>query len=241
MSSLKQYKTGVAYFMDFEFKVSPDTFIPRPETELLVDKAIETVKLIHGMRPKGVLSEVEGRYTRYDIRNTKYDLRILDIGTGCGNIAISLTKYLPQSKIIALDISHSALLKARKNAEMLDVSDKVTFLESDLLGALKEKGLFDIIICNPPYVSEKDMCWLPDEVREEPYAALYGGRDGLNFYRRIVKDAKPYLKKDGFLLMETGYDQSESVKALLEDNGYINIEIFKDYSRIDRILKAKVR
>ncbi len=223
MSSLKQYKTGVAYFMDFEFKVSPDTFIPRPETELLVEKVVETVR--------GSISP----------QSTVHSPQILNIGTGCGNIAISLTKYLPQSKIIALDISHSALLKARENAEMLDVSDKVTFLESDLLGALKEKGLFDIIICNPPYVSEKDMRWLPDEVREEPYAALYGGRDGLNFYRRIVKDAKPYLKKDGSLLMEMGYDQSESVKALLEDNGYINIEIFKDYSGIDRILKAKVR
>ncbi len=104
MSSPKQYKTGVAYFMDFEFKVSPDTLIPRPETELLVDKAIETVKLIH------------------DIRNTECGIRILDIGTGCGNIAISLTKYLPQSKIFALDISHGALLKARENAEMLDAS-----------------------------------------------------------------------------------------------------------------------
>ncbi|MCK4463927.1 MAG: peptide chain release factor N(5)-glutamine methyltransferase, partial [Candidatus Omnitrophica bacterium] len=172
---------------------------------------------------------------------TQYAIRILDIGTGCGNIAISLTKYLPQSKIIALDISHSALLKARENAEILDVSDKVAFLESDLLGALKEKGLFDIIICNPPYVSEKDMRRLPDEVREEPHSALYGGVDGLNFYRRIVKDAKSYLKKEGFLLVETGYNQSESVKALLEDNGYINIEIFRDYSGIDRIVKAKVR
>jgi release factor glutamine methyltransferase len=82
---------------------------------------------------------------------------------------------------------------------------------------------------------------LPDEVREEPHSALYGGRDGLNFYRRIVKDAKPYLRKGGSLLMEIGYDQSERVKALLEDNGYINIEIFKDYNGIDRILKAKVR
>ena len=223
MNFPKQYKTGVAYFMDFEFKVSPDTFIPRPETELLVEKAVETVR--DPVSPQSI----------------DHNLQILDIGTGCGNIAISLTKYLPQSKILALDISHGALLKARENAEMLDALDKVTFLESDLLSALKEKDLFDLIICNPPYVSEKDMRQLPDEVREEPHSALYGGRDGLNFYRRIVKDAKPYLKKGGSLLMETGYDQSESVKALLEDNGYINIEIFKDYSGIDRVLKAKVR
>ncbi len=219
----EQYKTGVAYFMDFEFKVSPDTFIPRPETELLVEKVIETAKQLFAKR--------------YPLNA----IHILDIGTGCGNIAISLTKYLSQSKITALDISHRALLKARENAKILGISDRLTFLESDLLRSVKGRRLFDIIVCNPPYVSENDMRQLPEEVLSEPGTALYGGIDGLDFYKRIIKDAKFHLKKDGFLLMETGYSQSESVKKLLEDNGYINIEIFKDYSRIDRIVKAKVR
>ena len=210
----EQYKTGVAHFMDFEFKVSEDTFIPRPETELLVEKVIETAKSMP--RP-----------------------HILDIGTGCGNIAISLTKYLPQSKITALDVSHKALVKTRENIDFLGLEEKIFLVESDLLSSIKRIQLFDIIVSNPPYISEKDMNQLSTEVKEEPSKALYGGVDGLDFYRRIIRDAKSYLKKDGALLLEMGYDQSGIIRDLLETTGYINIEIFKDYNRIDRIARAR--
>ena len=220
MSIPEQYKTGIAYFMDFEFKVSPDTLIPRPETELLVEKVIETANKL------------------YDLRLTTYNLQILDIGTGCGNIAISLTKYIPQSRITALDISDEALIKAKQNAFDLGVSDKIDFIKSNLFDSLEYSVKYDIIVSNPPYVSKIDMGTLPEEVNEEPPAALYGGVDGLDFYKKIIRGAPKFLKKNGFLIMEMGYDQSLSVQDILKDSGYRDIEIFKDYSGIDRIAKA---
>lgn len=221
MKTPEQYKTGTAYFMDFEFEVSPDTFIPRPETELLVEKAMEIAEKMHKSQAIG------------------HKLHVLDVGTGCGNIAISLTKYLPQSKITALDVSHGALLKAIKNAAALEVTGRISFVESDIFNAFKNSRIFDIIVCNPPYVSEKDMIKLPDEVKTEPRVALYGGTDGLDFLRRLIKEIGVLLKKNGCLLMEIGYDQSSSVKRLLEKNSYRNIEIYKDYNGIDRIVKSQ--
>lgn len=216
MKTPLQHTTGKAYFMDFEFNVNEDTFIPRPETELLVEKAVESLR---GTPSKG--------------------MSILDIGTGSGNIAISLTKYIQQSRIVALDISYKALEKARANAVNNGVSDRIRFIQSDLFDGLLPGVLFDMVISNPPYVSKADMVELPGEVQREPYVALYGGIDGLDFYRAIADKVTGYLKEHGILLMEVGYDQALDVKRILEKKPFKQVEIFKDYSGIDRIIKAQ--
>jgi len=214
MNYPEQYKTGIAYFMDYEFIVTPYAFIPRPETELLVEKTIETVKELSA-------------------------IRVLDLCTGCGNIAISLTKYLSQSKITALDISQKAICTAYKNAKSLGVS-RIYFVLSDLFSAIKKIRYFDIIVCNPPYISKNDMQSLPDEVKAEPFNALFGGSDGLHFYGKIAAEAKDYLTKRGCLIMEMGYDQKEKICGILREEGYVDIEVFKDYSGIERIVKARI-
>jgi release factor glutamine methyltransferase len=211
---------GVAHFMDFEFETGNVTLMPRFETEILVEKAVEF--LTKGA-PGGVRRD------------------ILDIGTGCGNIAISLTNYIPSSRIVALDISDAAIRVARENALKHGAEGRIEFVKSDLFGNMWERrGLFDLIISNPPYVSLADMAALPEEVKSDPYLALYGGSDGADFYRKIVKDAHFFLKEGGALLMEIGYNQAAPVKGMLAEAPahYKEIEIYKDYSGIDRIIKA---
>jgi len=211
-----------AYFMDFEFETGNLTFHPRPETELLVEKAAE------------LLSERRGR---------EAPPRIMDIGTGCGSIAISLTKYMPSSRIVATDISGSALRIAGENALKYGVADRINFVKSDLFEGIDRKqykDFFDLIISNPPYVSLEDFPSLSAKTKEDPYIALSGGTGGMDFYRRIKDEAPFFLKQNGLLLMEMGYNQSESVKAMLEKSGaFSRIEIYKDYSGIDRIIKAE--
>ena len=164
------------------------------------------------------------------------------MGTGSGNIAISLTKYLALSRIVALDISDSALRIAAENAERLEVADRVEFISSDLFKGIRGhryQNFFDLIISNPPYVSRADFPSLPASVKDDPYIALYGGKDGLDFYRKITREAGVFLKINGVLLMEIGYGQAESVKEILTSSGnFCDIEFFKDYSDIDRVVKA---
>lgn len=208
-----------APFMDFEFETGGVTLYPRPETELLVEKAEE------------LLPEGPGN--------------ILDIGTGCGNIAISLTKYIPSSKIVALDVSVEALRIARENARAEGVAGKIEFINSDLFEGIRKKrycNFFDLIISNPPYISLDDFSSLPPEVKNDPYIALYGGRDGLDFYRKITEGAVLFLKKRGMLLMEIGYAQARAVKEILKGSGsFREMEIYRDYAGIERIVKASLR
>ena len=207
-----------AHFLDFEFNADWATFYPRPETELLVEKALEFL-------PK----------------KSDAVCNILDIGTGCGNIAISLTKYVPSSRIVALDISDAALRVASENASASGVAEKVELVKSNLFEGLSEKyrNFFDLIISNPPYISRGDFSSLSHRVKEDPFIALYGGKDGLDFYRRIAQKAGDYLKKEGILIMEIGYDQAERVKEILNATGkFGDIELYKDYSGIDRIVKT---
>ncbi|UCD55832.1 MAG: peptide chain release factor N(5)-glutamine methyltransferase [Candidatus Omnitrophota bacterium] len=222
----------MAYFLDFELETEGLTFHPRPETELLVEKAVELIS------KEDLSSEA---YPRRNSSLAKEDSRILDIGTGCGNIAISLIKYLPLSRITALDISDTALRAARENAKRYGAEERIEFIKSNLFENLKGRGnaLFDLIISNPPYISLEEFSLLPEKVKRDPYLALYGGRDGMDFYRKIVKGAPGYLKRGGILLMEIGYDQSAAVKYMLDSSGiFKDVEIYKDYSGIDRIIKA---
>jgi release factor glutamine methyltransferase len=205
-----------AHFLDFEFETGNLTFYPRPETELLVEKAVE-------LMPKTGCS-------------------ILDIGTGCGNIAISLTKYIPSSRITALDISGEAIRAAGENAKKYGVEDRIEFVRSNLFEGIKGRAKegFDLIISNPPYISLEELSSLPDIVKDDPYLALYGGADGLDFYKKIISRAPGYLKKGGILLMEIGYNQRKAVKDMLDSSGvFKDAEFYKDYSGIDRIAKAR--
>jgi len=212
-----------AYFMDFAFETEGVTFYPRPETELLVEKAVSFVSLGRGYGPPQ---------------------RIMDIGTGCGSIAISLAKYLPLSRIVATDISDSALRVAADNSLRYGLAARIDFIRSDLFADMDRnqyRDFFDLIISNPPYVPLEDFPSLSAKTKEDPYISLSGGVGGMDFYEKIKTEAPFFLKQNGILLMEMGYGQSENIKTMLEESGaFYSIEIFKDYSGIDRIIKASL-
>ncbi len=209
------YIVGSAVFYGLEFKVDKSVLIPRAETELLVEKVLNVIK------DNGLSKPV-----------------IADIGTGCGNIAISLTKQLSSCKIIATDISGLSLKVAGENAEKYGFEGKITFSKGDLFKPLEGfKEQIDVIVSNPPYVSACELNKLQREVREEPLLALAGGRNGLLFYRKIIKEAHLFLKPLGFLVLELGKGRLEGVnKMLLSAGHYRKTEIFKDYNGIDRII-----
>lgn len=205
-----QYINNKAYFMGLEFYVDENVLIPRCDTEILVEEIIKIIK-------KDSL------------------LKILDLCTGSGAIAISLKKYLNNIEIMASDISDKALMVAKKNASKIGVD--VKFIESDLFNSIN--GKFDLIVSNPPYIKKSVIPSLDKQVRNEPILALAGGEDGLDFYRKISYDAKKFLNNNGYLCFEIGYDQREDVEDILLQNGYINIYSKKDYGGNDRIIICK--
>ena len=213
-----QYITGEVEFRGLLFKVNKDVLIPRPETELLVDEVVKSV--------------------------TKKDATILDLCTGSGCIAVCIAREIIDSKVYAVDISEGALAAARENAARHGVGERITFLSGDLFGAISSlnlKGMIDVIVSNPPYVSSEEMQELQHEIRDfEPASALYGGKDGLDFYRRIIHDSPYYLAAGGYILMEMGYGQAGRIKELIEsENKFINIEITKDMAGIGRTISAR--
>ena len=215
-----QHLTGEQEFYGLTFRVTPDTLIPRPETELLVEAVLNSIA------EKPTLS---------------HPLRLLDVGTGTGAIPIALATHLPTAKLTAIDLSPAALAIARENAARHRVSGRIRFVESDLLAALPEES-FDIIISNPPYVSLADAPTLAPEVRDhEPHLALFAGNDGLEIYRRLIPQAHAALTPGGLLALEIGFGQSSSVRALLEKTLWHNIRILDDYAGIPRIVFAERR
>ncbi|MFZ3090452.1 MAG: peptide chain release factor N(5)-glutamine methyltransferase [Nitrospirota bacterium] len=221
-----QYITGEVEFRGIIFKVTKDVLIPRPETEFLVEEAAKIVREQES-RVKGHGSWV-----------------IVDICTGSGCIAVSMAKEIPDIKVYATDISEKALFVAKENAKRHGAEDRIIFLQGNFLEPLKDRGLegkIDIILSNPPYVSEKDMEKLQPEIKDyEPLLALYGGEGGLDSYRTIIPEALNYLRKGGYLILEIGYGQAEGVKKLFAQNpAYSKIEIIKDLSGIERVVKAK--
>lgn len=205
-----QHITGKQEFMGLEFKVNEHVLIPRQDTELLVE---ESLKYIHS------------------------GMRILDIATGSGCVLISLLKFSNAGEGIGVDIDFSALEVARENACRLDSSAK--FIQSDLFEQVE--GEFDIIVSNPPYIRTDVVHTLMPEVLEhEPRIALDGKEDGLFFYRKIIKEAKEYAHPETHLLFEIGFDQGEAVAQLLKEEGYIEIQVLKDYAGLDRVVKAMV-
>lgn len=209
------YLVGYKEFYNLKFIVSPAVLIPRPETELLVMEAIRLAK-----------------------PHTKP--RILDVGTGSGAIALTLAKHLPHAEIIACDISPEALAIAQKNAELLGVSNRVQFVQSDLLAGIPAQQ-FDFIVSNPPYIATKVVSELPVNVRNyEPKLALDGGPLGTEVIARLASAGKPFLKPAGYLLMEIGYDQGKTVPALLEaEGGYQAVTVLPDPAGLPRLVIAQ--
>jgi release factor glutamine methyltransferase len=214
-----QYIFGKTEFMGLEFRVSPDVFIPRPETEILAEEVMELTRGLAACQTRRI--------------------QILDMGTGSGCIAVSLAKLLPLIKMHAVDISARALEIAQYNARMHNV--KVNFIHSDLFNScgLKPDG-YDIIVTNPPYIPKAQINKLEAEVKYEPAIALEGGDDGLDFYRRIIAQAPSYLRVGGILAMEMGFNQAGAIRNIFRDSGDFKIiKVVKDYSRIERVITAK--
>ena len=210
-----QHITNRQEFMKMTFYVDENVLIPRQDTEILVEEVIKIAKKINAKK-------------------------ILDLCTGSGAIAISLAKYIDKSNITAVDISSKALNVAKLNAKNNEVEDRITFVESDLFKNLK-KEKYDIIVSNPPYIKKEVLKKLGKEVQKEPKLALDGGYDGLDFYRKIINKAEEYLKFNGYLCFEIGYDQKEDVENLLkEQEKYINITCKKDLCDNDRVVIAKL-
>ena len=210
-----QHITNRQEFMKMTFFVDENVLIPRPDTEILVEEVVKIAKKINAKK-------------------------ILDLCTGSGAIAISLAKYIDKSNITAVDISDKALNVAKLNAKNNEVEDRITFVESDLFKNLK-KEKYDIIVSNPPYIKKEVLKKLDKEVQKEPKLALDGGYDGLDFYRKIINKAEEYLKFNGYLCFEIGYDQKEDVENLLkEQEKYINITCKKDLCDNDRVVIAKL-
>lgn len=210
------YVLGETEFMGLPFTVSPAVLIPRQDTECLVEWMLE------------------------DMAEDAQE-EIADICTGSGCIAESVIYYRGGSKAAATDLSEAALQVAKQNAENLSIADRVDFRQGDLLEALPSGKRYDRIVSNPPYIDSKAMKELLPNVLKEPHMALHGGEDGLIFYRRIAKQAKEFLKPGGMLYFEIGYDQGQSVPAILKQEGYADIQVRKDYAGLDRMVRCQWR
>lgn len=208
-----QYIVGTCGFMGNDFFVDESVLIPRADTEVWVEKVIEIAQ-------------------KDKMKN------ILDLCTGSGCIAITLKKFLKNSQIYAVDISKEALSIAKRNAEHNEVL--VNFIQSDLFSNL-EKLEFDMIVSNPPYIPINDIKTLDKEVLNEPIIALDGGEDGLDFYREITSEARGFLKENGYLVFEFGYNQADDVINILKQNNFQIIEIIKDYSENTRAVISRKR
>jgi release factor glutamine methyltransferase len=236
-----QHLTGHQEFWGLDFEVTPDVLIPRPETEHLIEVALDrlAVREIRAGRPPKLTGE---------------NVSIVDIGTGSGCIAIALAKELPVAQVFATDISSAALAVAQRNARRLGFYERITFLESGLFDAFsplttrhslalcEAEGplFFDLVISNPPYIAAREKAALPIEVRDhEPPAALYGGEEGYELYGSLIPEAARHLKPSGLLVLELGHDSLPAVRPLLEIPEWTNLLVTNDLAGIPRVLSAE--
>jgi release factor glutamine methyltransferase len=234
-----QYITGEADFYRMQFHVTPEVLIPRPETELLVEKVNQLVPVFlpRSVKPLGFRLRVGALQIGVD--QSQPAPRILDVGTGSGAIAISIAHDWSEAEITAIDSSASALDVARSNAERLGFADQIRFLQGDLLAPVANEK-FDIVVSNPPYVPTADRATLAVEVRDhEPALALFAGPDGLDIFRRLIPQAFACLISGGFLVLEIGYGQSEAIAKLLAAAGFGQIEFLPDLQSIPRVACAQ--
>lgn len=207
-----QYITGYQNFMGLEFMVSKDVLIPRMDTETLVEEVL-----------------------RLGLSN----VRVLDICTGSGCILLSILKYVYGSSGVGVDISDGALGVAKANSEALGID--ATFIKSDMFENIPKDERFDIVVSNPPYIRSDVIGTLMSEVKDyEPLLALDGSEDGLKFYRIIADRAPEYLNNGGMLFLEIGYDQGAEVSALLSAAGFMDVEVIKDLSGLDRVVSGRI-
>jgi release factor glutamine methyltransferase len=205
------YITGFYPFMDFHLLIRRGVFIPRPETEILVEVAEKKLKDKEGI--------------------------VIDVGTGSGAIAIALARFCPNLSIIGIDISKEAISLARTNARFNKVSDTVIFKRGDIRDIELPKAIG--IVSNPPYIPTSLLPSLPLEIRlYEPVKALDGGEDGLEVIREIVRRARDILISGGFLILEIGEGQSEKVRELLSKNGFKDVEVFRDLGKVERVISG---
>jgi release factor glutamine methyltransferase len=214
-----QYILGRREFWSLDLKVAPKVFIPRPETELVVEEALKIFREARGPT-----------------------LRFMEVGTGSGAIAIALAKEMEGCFIVAEDVSWEAIVLAKENTEIHEVSGNIRFLVGDLFSALKEaKSRFDLIISNPPYIPSSKIGTLPREIAEfEPRVALDGGPDGLQFIKKIVMGSRSFLKDGGWLMLELGERQGEAIAEMIRKAGFFESpSITKDHSGADRVIRAR--
>lgn len=205
-----QYITGEQYFMGNRFTVSPTVLIPRSDTEIIAEEVIKYVLV------------------------NKKSLKVLDLCTGSGCIGINIARAASNCTVDCSDISHDALSVAKENAALNGVEGKVSFILSDMLDNC---GTYDVIVSNPPYIPTNVIETLDVKVKKhEPFSALDGGKDGLDFYRIIAENADKHLVSGGRIFLEIGYDQKESVTAIFKEKGYTGITSKKDYSGNDRMI-----
>lgn len=211
------YLTGRKAFWSFTLEVNPAVLIPRPDTEVLVEEALEVCRLEAWRAP-----------------------RILDIGTGSGAIALALASELPAARVAAVDISEAALVLARKNAKALGLDRRIRFLAGNLLQPVQDET-FDIIVSNPPYIGAEEYEKLPAGVKDfEPRQALWAGKTGVEFYEKLIYQADAHLAQKGWLLLEIGAKQGQQVKAIMEKTGlYDRLHLRADYAGWPRVLKGR--
>jgi release factor glutamine methyltransferase len=223
-----QHLTGKQEFWGLEFEVTPDVLIPRPETEHLIEVALDRLALreLRAGRKQSLTGE---------------GLQIADIGTGSGCIAVALAKELPGAIIYATDISPAALAVAQRNAARHSVADRIHFLESSLLDELSHPSFAcDLIASNPPYIGHREAATLMREIRDhEPEIALYGGEDGYELYADLITQAAAHLRPGGLLVLELGHDSLSAVQPLLDVPTWTNIAVTSDLAGIPRVIAAE--
>ena len=223
-----QYLTGKQEFWGLEFEVTPAVLIPRPETEHVVEVALER------LGERGIKINMK-------TGEPSPTLRIADVGTGSGCMAVALARELPHSDIVATDITAPALDVARRNAARHQVSDRIRFVLTNLLEGLHQSHPFDLIVSNPPYIARDEAASLPVEVREhEPHSALFGGPSGVEIYEGLIQQAGGLLGAGGILVLELGYNSADAVRKMLQAGGHwANINVTNDLAGIPRVIAAE--
>lgn len=210
------YITGHKEFFGLEISVGPGVLIPRPETEFVVEEALDRIK---------------------NLENPK----VIDLCCGSGAIAVSIAVNHKGATIYASDISDVAERYTKENAKSHHVDDRIFFIKGDLWKPFEAKGIepVDVVVSNPPYIPEEDLKKLPEDVKKEPELALNGGELGLKFYDEIIQRAPQFMKPGGFIILEIGWNQAAAVEDMLKVRGFMEIKVVKDYRGFDRVISAK--
>lgn len=215
-----QHLLGTAHFCDLELEIGPGVLIPRSETESLAEMA---------------WTELQRR-----VQAGRTDLTLLDWGTGSGCLAIAIARHCPEAHIDAIDVSRRALEMAQRNAARYEVDNRIRFLESNGFAGLPDESRYDLIVANPPYIPSNVLDSLQQEVRDyDPHLALDGGSKGMAYHQKIAQEAASYLRPDGLLMLEFGYDQAEAIGPVFEAEGWAIEAFTQDFAGYRRFLTAR--